>query len=110
MCVHPVLHGGRGIHWIADAPVHVRMTDRIGNVMVYKSGQIGDGFLLLLARADGSNTAQTALKKGVYLVFVHIGTDVAVIAVAQDRDIIEKHIRSLQTELVEPAVFGDRVF
>ena len=34
----------------------------------------------------------------------------AVIAVAQDRDIIEKHIRSLQTELVEPAVFGDRVF
>jgi len=43
-------------------------------------------------------------------VFVHIGTDVAVIAVAQDRDIIEKHIRSLQTELVEPAVFGDRVF
>ena len=63
MCVHPVMHGGRGIHWIADAPVHVRMTDRIGNVMVYKSGQIGDGFLLLLARADGSNTAQTALKK-----------------------------------------------
>ena len=50
------------------------------------------------------------IKKGVYLVFVHIGTDVAVIAVAQDRDIIEKHIRSLQTELVEPAVFGDRVF
>ena len=78
--------------------------------MVYKSGQIGDGFLLLLARADGSNTAQTALKKGVYLVFVHIGTDVAVIAVAQDRDIIEKHIRSLQTELVEPAVFGYHMF
>ena len=63
--------------------------------MVHKSGQIGDGFLLLLARADGSNTTQTALEKGIYLVFVHIGTDVAVIAVAQDRDIIEKHIRSL---------------
>ena len=110
MCVHPVMHGGRGIHRIADAPVHIRMTDRIGNVMVHKSGQIGDGFLLLLARADGSNTTQTALEKGIYLVFVHIGTDVAVIAVAQDRDIIEKHIRSLQTELVEPAVFGDRVF
>ena len=51
-----------------------------------------------------------ALKEMLDLVFVHIGTDVAVIAVAQDRDIIEKHIRSLQTELVEPAVFGDRVF
>ncbi len=53
----------QGIHWIADAPYTHGMTDRIGNVMVYKSSKIGDGFLLLLARADGSNTAQTALKK-----------------------------------------------
>ena len=44
------------------------------------------------------------------MVFMHIGAYVAVIPVAQNRQIIKKHIRSLKTKLVEPAVFGYHMF
>lgn len=44
------------------------------------------------------------------MMFMHIRTHIAVVPVAQDRDIIEKNVRALQAELVEPAVFGNDVF
>ena len=43
------------------------------------------------------------------MVFVHMGTDVPVVPVAQDRDIIKEDIRALEPDLVEPAVFGDHM-
>lgn len=42
--------------------------------------------------------------------FVHVGTDISIVAVAQNRNVVEEDIRSLKTELVEPAVFRDDVF
>jgi len=45
-----------------------------------------------------------------YMVFVHIGTYVAVIPVAENGYIIKKYIRSLEAELVKPSVFGDYTF
>jgi len=45
-----------------------------------------------------------------YMVFVHIGTYVAVIPVAENGNIIKKHIRSLEAELVKPSVLGDYTF
>ena len=44
------------------------------------------------------------------MVFVHIGTHIPVIPVAQDGKIVKKDIRSLQSQLVKPAVFGDDIF
>ena len=44
------------------------------------------------------------------MVLVHVGAYVPVISVAQDRNIVEKHIRPLQSQLVEPAVLGDNTF
>ena len=44
------------------------------------------------------------------MVFMHIGTNISVVPVAQDRQVIEKHIRSLKTKLVKPAVFGNDKF
>ena len=41
---------------------------------------------------------------------MHIGADIAMIPVAQDRQVIEKHIRSLKTKLVKPAVFCNDKF
>lgn len=41
---------------------------------------------------------------------MHIGANVAVVPVAQNGNIVEKHIRPLQAQLVEPAVFGNDVF
>ena len=50
------------------------------------------------------------LKKVVYLILMHMGADVAVVPVTEDRDIIKEDIRSLETKLVEPAVFGYHMF
>ena len=41
---------------------------------------------------------------------MHMGADVAVVPVTEDRDIIKEDIRSLETKLVEPAVFGYLMF
>jgi hypothetical protein len=41
------------------------------------------------------------------MVFVHIGTYIAVIPVAENGDIVKKYIRSLETKLIKPSVFGD---
>ena len=40
----------------------------------------------------------------------HVGTDISIVAVAQNRNVVEEDIRSLKTELVEPSVFRDDVF
>lgn len=37
---------------------------------------------------------------------MHIGAHIAVISVAQDRNIVKENIRALEAELIEPAVFG----
>ena len=39
-----------------------------------------------------------------------MGADVAVVPVTEDRDIIKEDIRSLETKLVELAVFGYHMF
>ena len=44
------------------------------------------------------------------MVLMHIRAYVPVVPVAEDRDIVEKHIRTLKPKLVKPAVFGNQVF
>ena len=36
-----------------------------------------------------------------------MGTHIAVVTVAQDRQVIEKHIRPLQSQLIKPPVLGN---
>ena len=102
---------GRGIiNVVADPPVDIRMADRVSNVVVDKAGQVGDGFLFLLAGMNQSNVAQAALEKFIDLMLMHVGSHISIIPVPQDGDIIEKHIRSLKSQLIEPTVFGNNVF
>jgi len=58
---------------------------------------------------DGGDLVETVPEETVHMVFVHMGTDVPVVPVAQDRDIIKEDIRALEPDLVEPAVFGDHM-
>lgn len=44
------------------------------------------------------------------MMLMHVGTDISIVAVAQNRNVVEEDIRSLKTELVEPSVFRDDVF
>ena len=44
------------------------------------------------------------------MVFVHVGAYVAVVPVAEYGKIVKEHIGTLETQLVEPAVFGDYEF
>lgn len=53
---------------------------------------------------------QIADKELLDVMLMHIGANVAVVPVAQNGNIVEKHIRPLQAQLVEPAVFGNDVF
>lgn len=41
--------------------------------------------------------------------FMHIGAYIAVIPVPQDGDVVKEHIRTLESQLVEPAVFGNNM-
>ena len=44
------------------------------------------------------------------MVFVHVGAYVAVVPVAEYGKIVKEHVGTVETQLVEPAVFGDYEF
>ena len=44
------------------------------------------------------------------MVLMHVGSYVPVIPVAQDGQVVEEHIRTLEAKLVEPSVLGDNEF
>ena len=104
-----VMDGGRVGNVIADSAVHVRMTDIVCDVVVHKTCQIGDSLLPLLLRLQMGEAVQGAPEKLIDMVLVHVGTHVSVIPVPQDGNIVKEHIRPLQTQLVEPAVFCNNV-
>ena len=41
------------------------------------------------------------------MVFMHIGTYIAVVSMAQDGQVIKKHVRPLETQLIEPPILGN---
>lgn len=41
---------------------------------------------------------------------MHIRTHIPVIPMSKNRDVIKENIRSLEAELVEPAIFGNDIF
>lgn len=109
-CVETMALGLFLIGLISDPPVDERVTDRIGDIVADKSRQKRRGFFLLLPRMDLRELQKAVFKEVVDLILMHMGTDVAVVPVTQDRNIIKEDIRSLKTKLVEPAVFGYHMF
>ncbi len=108
--MHAVMHRGRFRRIIADPPVDKRMADGIRDIMVNKAGQKGYGLFAPLPGRNLADAAQAVFKKGIDMVLMHVRAHIAVVAVAQDGNVVKKHIRALQPELVEPAVFGHNVF
>ena len=41
------------------------------------------------------------------MVLMQLGTYIAVVSMAQDGQIIKKHVRSLETQLIEPPILGN---
>ena len=102
----PVEVGAFHIGLILDPPVNERMADGVPDIVAEIAGEIGQGLLLLLAGMDFRNFRQAALEKVIHMKVMHIGAHIAVISVAQDRNIVKENIRALEAELIEPAVFG----
>ena len=98
------------VNVIINSSVNIWMADRIADIMADKACQKGDSLFTLLLIWELGKLCQKAAKKIIYMVFMHIRTHIAVVTVAQDRNVVEKHIRSLKAKLVEPAVFGYNIF
>ena len=101
--------GAFSVGLILDASVNIGMADGVGGIVAEEAGHIGNGLFPLLLGTDGGDLVETVPEETVHMVFVHMGTDVPVVPVAQDRDIIKEDIRALEPDLVEPAVFGDHM-
>ena len=95
---------------IFNPSIYIRVAYGIADIMAYKTAHIGQPLFPLLPRVNPGKLEETAPEKIIHMVFVHMGTHIAVVTVAQDRQVIEKHIRSLKTKLVEPAVFCNDEF
>ena len=102
-----VVVGGGILYIIAYAPVDKRMAGIVANIVPQITAKISQSPLSLLLGFDLCHVIQAAAEKQVNVVLVHIGAYISIIPVAQNRNIIEKHIRSLKPKLVEPAVFGN---
>jgi len=42
-----------------------------------------------------------------YVVFMHVGPYISIVPMTKNRNIVKKHIRTLETKLIKPAVFGN---
>ena len=109
-CVETMALGLFLIGLIPDPSVDERVADRIGDIMADKSRQKRRSFFLLLPRMDLRKLQKAVFKEVVDLILMHMGTDVAVVPVPQDRNIIKEDIRSLKTKLVKPTVFCNDKF
>ena len=105
--VQPVVLAAGVADVVVDPAVNKGMADGITDVVAEVSAEIGQSPGLLLPGADLHHLLQIVDKKFLYMVFVHIGTDIAVIPVAENGNLVEKHVRSLQSQLVQPAVLGN---
>jgi hypothetical protein len=98
---------GGVFYLIFDSAVDVGVADGVSDVMAEKSAHIGNGLFSLLSGFYLREVAQTGDKKIMDMVFVHVGADVSVVPVSQNGNIVKKHIRTLETKLIKPAVFGN---
>ena len=94
------------INVIADPAVDKGMADRVGNIMVNKTGKVGDSFFFLLSRADQADMAQAAVEKLADLMFMHVRTDIPVILMTENGNVVKENVVALEAELLKPAVFG----
>ena len=80
-----------------DSSVYIGMADGISYIVAEKAAEKGQSLFPLLAGLDIVKIFQVALKEIPDMVFVHIRAYIPVVPVAQNRQVIEKHIRSLQS-------------
>ena len=94
----------RILYIIADPSIDIRMADGISNIMTDKTAQKSHSLFLLLLGFNPGKAVKGAAEKIIYTMLVHIGAYISVVSVAQDREIVKKHIRPLKSQLIQPAV------
>ena len=72
--------------------------------MTDKTAQKSHSLFLLLLGFNPGKAVKGAAEKIIYTMLVHIGAYISVVSVAQDREIVKKHIRPLKSQLIQPAV------
>ena len=82
---------------IVDSSIHIRMTDRVSNIMTYISTEIGKRLFSLLPRCNKRYLFYIYLEKRADVVLMHVRAYIAVVSMAENRNIVEKYIRSLKT-------------
>ena len=102
-----VVISARMMDVIFNPSIYIRVAYGIADIMAYKTAHIGQSLFPLLPRVNPGKLEETAPEKIIHMVFVHMGTHIAVVTVAQDRQVIEKHIRPLQSQLIKPPVLGN---
>jgi hypothetical protein len=79
----------------------------VTDIMADKTAHVGQAFFTLLPGADSGKLHETATEKVIDMVFMHIGAYIAVVSMAQDGQVIKKHVRPLETQLIEPPILGN---
>ena len=108
--VETVIVGSGMVNIIFYPSVHIGMANGIPNVVAEKTAHKSKPLLPLLAGINPGKLVKAAAEKIVYMVLMHVGSHVPVIPVAQDGQVVEEHIRTLEAKLVEPSVLGDNEF
>ena len=110
LCVEAVIVGTWMLDIVCNSAIHVGMADRISYIMAEKAAHKGQPLLSLLAGINAGQLEKAAAEKIIHMMLMHIGADIPMVSVAQDGQIIKKHIRPLKTQLIQPAVLGNNKF
>ncbi len=80
---------------VLNPPIDIRVADGVANIVVEKSAYIGNSFITLLMRLDLAQILKTIPEETIDMVIMHISSHIAVIPVAQNRNIVKKDIGAL---------------
>ena len=105
--VESMVIGARVIDIVFNASVYIGVAYGVTDIMADKTAHVGQAFFTLLPGADSGKLHETATEKVIDMVFMHIGTYIAVVSMAQDGQVIKKHVRPLETQLIEPPILGN---
>lgn len=87
--VESMVIGARVIDIVFNASVYIGVAYGVTDIMADKTAHVGQAFFTLLPGADSGKLHETATEKVIDMVFMHIGTYIAVVSMAQDGQVIK---------------------
>ena len=100
LCMEAVIITAGMVDIVFNPSIYIGMADGIPNIMSEKTADIGEAGFPLLPGLDSGKLGEAAAEKIIDQMFMRVGTDIAVIPMPQNRQVVKEDVRSLESKPV----------